>query len=43
MAFQCVKPLAQDLALQDVVYECDGCGSELVRTLHGTAPNSFAA
>ena len=36
MSFRCAEPLAEDLELQDIVYECAGCGTELVRTLHGS-------
>jgi hypothetical protein len=43
MAFQSAKPLAQDLELQDITYGCQGCGAELVRTLHGRAPFECAA
>jgi hypothetical protein len=43
MAYRSVKPLAQDLELQDIVYECNGCGAELVRTLHGSTPLERAA
>ena len=43
MAFRSAQPLAQDLELQDITYECGGCGAELVRTLHGNAPVECAA
>jgi hypothetical protein len=43
MAFRSAKPLAQDLELQDIVYDCNGCGAELIRTLHGTKALERAA
>ncbi|HET9902361.1 MAG TPA: ogr/Delta-like zinc finger family protein [Xanthobacteraceae bacterium] len=35
MAFRSAQPLSQDLA--DMTYACQGCGAELVRTLHRSA------
>ena len=48
MAFRSAQPLAQDLEpqdleLQDITYECRGCGAELVRTIHRSAPFECAA